>query len=491
MSTDGSAGAARAGRPAAPVEHRGLKLAGLVSLAAGLGLVRLGIEPDAGFGGGAFAQALRWQGLAVLVLGINSLALAWVLLAAGFGGRRDWRDARVRRATLWRWLAANLVVPVFAAELWLGTDAVSALALGGPVGEAPSDPVDGFTQLLGSLVSLGLFLLILLFGRRSAQHEAASAEEAMRLDPRPPVVYLRSFQDDGQALHAPFDPGGMGRRIAGILLRTPEQELADALAHVGPVIAIGKPGERLPELGAARLYVPHEAWQARVHALLDAAALVVLRVGGSEGVRWEIEQTLAQVPPERRVFVLLGTPALLEAGSALLGPMIGHALQWPALPRSRWQTVQAALGLRPRLLGALVTTDRTGITRQWPLLLSQWRLDDLLSQVQRRPAGPALRRAMAAIDAPWARTQASGPSRGRVVGLALLLGGVGAHWFYLRRHRLAAWHLLLFPLTLSIFWAWWQALRWLLMDRVAFERSLSRAAPGWRATAPRSAPPQS
>jgi hypothetical protein len=28
-----------------------------------------------------------------------------------------------------------------------------------------------------------------------------------------------------------------------------------------PVIAVGKPGETLPELGAARMYVGHEDWQ--------------------------------------------------------------------------------------------------------------------------------------------------------------------------------------------------------------------------------------
>ena len=35
----------------------------------------------------------------------------------------------------------------------------------------------------------------------------------------------------------------------------PEQELAVLMGRLGPVVAIGKPGERLPELGAARLYV--------------------------------------------------------------------------------------------------------------------------------------------------------------------------------------------------------------------------------------------
>lgn len=459
-------------------EHRGLKLAGLVMLGLGLWLIHLFVEPGAQVGAWRPARASAPLRIGLMMLGINGLALAWVLLAAGLGGRQDWRDPRALRAALWRWCAANLLVPVFVLEVLIGSGEPAGSVLGGPVGQTPPSLGAVAGQAAAWVVSIGLFLLILLLGRRSAQHEAATAEEVMQRDPRPPVVYLRSFQDDGQALHAPFDPGGIGRRIAGVVLRTPEQELADVLAHVGPVIAIGKPGERLPELGAARLYVSHEAWQAKVHTLLDAAALVVLRVGRSEGVRWEIEQTLARVPPSRRLFVLLGPPAVLEAGSALLGPLIGQRLAWPPLPRTPGQRVLTTLGLRPQLLGALVGTDRLGVTRLLPLHITLWRPDQALSQLRRRPATLALQRAMSALDTPWARLPPAGPSRGLAVGLALLLGGVGAHWFYLRRPRRAWWHVVLFPLTVSIFLAWWQALAWLLTDRAGFEAAVGRSAAG-------------
>lgn len=463
-----------------------MKLAGLVVLCLGFWLLHLFVEPSAQLGGWRSAQAPAWQRILLMLLGLNALGLAWVLLAAGFGGRQDWRDPRALRAAFWRWLAANLLVPVFVLQVFFGWQAPADQALGGPVGQASADVGDWLLEGIGSLASVGLFLLILFFGRRGLQHEAPTAEEAMRRDPRPPVIYLRSFQDDGQALEAPFDPGGLGRRIATVLMHTPEQELADALAHVGPVIAIGKPGEQLPELGAARLYVPHDSWQARVNALLDAAALVVLRVGSSPGVRWEIEQTLARVPPARRLFVLLGSPAVLDAGAALLGPMIGHHLSWPDLPRTRWQQAQVALGLRPRVLGAMVVTDASGMTRQLPLVLRLFRSSGL-----RRPAGPAIGQAFASIDAPWARRPPSGPSRAMAVGLALGLGGVGAHWFYLRRPRRAWAHVLLLTLTVSVFWAWWQALCWLLMDRASFDAHVSPAASGSPATAPHSTPPRS
>ena len=44
----------------------------------------------------------------------------------------------------------------------------------------------------------------------------------------------------------------------------PEQELAALLQSVGPVIGIGQPGETLPDLGAARMYVSDDAWRATV-----------------------------------------------------------------------------------------------------------------------------------------------------------------------------------------------------------------------------------
>jgi hypothetical protein len=60
----------------------------------------------------------------------------------------------------------------------------------------------------------------------------------------------------------------------------------------------------LPLLGAARLYVDHVEWQARVLELIHLASLVVMRVDTTPGIHWEIEQITRLVPPERIVLLL-------------------------------------------------------------------------------------------------------------------------------------------------------------------------------------------
>jgi hypothetical protein len=85
-----------------------------------------------------------------------------------------------------------------------------------------------------------------------------------------PVVYLRSFYvDQGFSRR----PRPVGRPFS---VRTEEEQLAKALREIGPVVAIGKPGERLPRLGANRIYVRDEDWQEQVLSWFARAALVGL-----------------------------------------------------------------------------------------------------------------------------------------------------------------------------------------------------------------------
>src|SRR5205085_11213724 len=82
---------------------------------------------------------------------------------------------------------------------------------------------------------------------------------------RRPVFYLRSFRMDG----------------------TPqEQKVMTEFRKCGPVIAIGRPDEKLPQLGAARFYVSHARWKETVAAILRVSQLVVWTTGITEGLRW-------------------------------------------------------------------------------------------------------------------------------------------------------------------------------------------------------------
>jgi hypothetical protein len=64
------------------------------------------------------------------------------------------------------------------------------------------------------------------------------------------------------------------------------------------VVAVGKPQEHLPPLGAARLYVRSEDWQSKVKRLMRQAQAVVLvlftrnlqdQAHKAQGFQWEIQ----------------------------------------------------------------------------------------------------------------------------------------------------------------------------------------------------------
>ena len=64
---------------------------------------------------------------------------------------------------------------------------------------------------------------------------------------------------------------------------------------------IGKPGEDFPRLGAARFYVDHTHWQAKVRDIVRVARLVVWVTGTTEGLKWELGHLRQSLPPDRLI----------------------------------------------------------------------------------------------------------------------------------------------------------------------------------------------
>ena len=108
---------------------------------------------------------------------------------------------------------------------------------------------------------------------------------------RAPVLYLRSFEDDQR-----------GARIKGSL--TEEEHLAKVLSQFGPFVAIGRPGEALPEAGATRVYVGDANWQSAVEELLGNANLVIVRTGRTMGLGWEVERAVRILRPQQLVLLV-------------------------------------------------------------------------------------------------------------------------------------------------------------------------------------------
>jgi hypothetical protein len=131
-------------------------------------------------------------------------------------------------------------------------------------------------------------------GRERLKYFAAPAREALAQDPRRPVVWLRSFQ---------IDERDAENIIAREVPLTFEEVATGALSRYGPVVAIGRPSEELPPLGALREYVGDD-WQSRVRELLSLAAIIVIVFDDTPGLLWEL-RTVMDLGLHQRLIVLI------------------------------------------------------------------------------------------------------------------------------------------------------------------------------------------
>jgi len=156
-----------------------------------------------------------------------------------------------------------------------------------------------FGSLIGYLLTPIVFgapgVALIVYGRRAwIMNEW---KKVLRDKSDIPVVYLRAFHSDDVM---------SSRGILRFSIQSEEEQLVESLREVGPVYAIGKPGEMLPLLGATRVYIDDNVWQEEVSKWFQSATLVVIRLSPSPslGVQWELETCLRLVPLEHLVFLI-------------------------------------------------------------------------------------------------------------------------------------------------------------------------------------------
>jgi hypothetical protein len=161
-----------------------------------------------------------------------------------------------------------------------------------------------------ALIPFSIFIVSRIYNRLLRvvwQSRARGAErEIMRSNSRRPVLYLRSFTLDEKLGRASW----VERFLGTVPLANAEQSITKLLRKRGPVIAIGRPGETLPQLGAARFYVTDALWKSKVEDVARVAQLIVWATGLSEGLRWELDFLIRNVPPEK--LVIWAHPHLLR-----------------------------------------------------------------------------------------------------------------------------------------------------------------------------------
>lgn len=265
------------------------------------------------------AGAVREAGVPVWVTAVAVIALPAVLLAS----RTAWRalrgasspvgawefDGPLQRRRLFTGRQPVKVIVLLVLSAVLGI--LGAVLLRAPVPEdvlaTAGDPeATAVRYAYGTyLVGLGaLFLAVRAYisARRRAAQRAA---ELLTDDRRTPLLYLRSFGDDRVRVRA----HGANRRAAiermlGRRSERFERVLVWHLWKFGPVVGVGQPAEQVPRLGAAREYLSDDEWRHHVEAQMQSARLIVVVLGRTEGLRWEIQTMRRLGIDDKAVFVV-------------------------------------------------------------------------------------------------------------------------------------------------------------------------------------------
>ncbi|MFJ3923938.1 hypothetical protein [Streptomyces sp. NPDC090022] len=181
------------------------------------------------------------------------------------------------------------------------------------------------------------------------------------------VLYLRPFALDRPLAAAPGGaPRGSFRSPFELPGLTQEEFLVRQFDRLGPVVAVGQPGERLPLLGARRGYLPLDDWQAAVSELISGAHVVMLSAAPGPGTVWEFTEAVRLTPPDRLLLLITSGPVVYDLfrDAAARAYADRRAADWPPPPRLPDWPAADALAL-PRdggwtyPLEGVVTFDRT------------------------------------------------------------------------------------------------------------------------------------
>jgi hypothetical protein len=319
----------------------------------------------------------QFTGLAIAAYGADYLLVHYwyAYLAAGlaivWASGRFIRPAGVRRdhnrailagthkvlVTGMLTIAATMILLGLACAVFAGLN--QAFPQGSTVALVPGQAPTSVQSVASSLM-VGAFALVALGAiifRGARRLGSIRARQLMLRDPRPPVLYLRSFGDDRLKLWtATLGRSSLIERFTPRRFDTFEEVLVRHLSGYGPVIAVNPPGTRLAPLGAARETIDSADWQAAVATWMAQSRLIVLATPPSQmnqGLRWELEavsmrgywdKALIVVPPARPEQLQARWRGLLGAGLwpfTVPGPVDDPQALVLAFRNDRWHVISA------------------------------------------------------------------------------------------------------------------------------------------------------
>jgi hypothetical protein len=166
----------------------------------------------------------------------------------------------------------------------------------------------GFVNPILAIIPIYAAYLLL---RRSKKHSVLRGEAVLQNDTRPPVVYLRSFKGEeleSSSLYRFKNLASPDKTWLAATVPNNSVQEQDALGYVfrkiGPYIALGRPGEELPELGSSKLYASNAEWQETIRRFFDHSKLVVFRAGITDSLKWELAEIVHTLDPRKVLMIL-------------------------------------------------------------------------------------------------------------------------------------------------------------------------------------------
>jgi len=383
------------------------------------------------------------------------IAVGLIILLAGLNNVPLLTSARALRGALQKLAGSTLIILCF-----------GYMALG----DMPA--FNFLEEWYLQLPSLALVLISARVGfqllRSGWKYDVVSAEEMLAIDPRPPVLYLRSFEADSTIVLRPDGFWNKASMLFDYMVTfSPEQELAEILNQMGPVIAIGKPGEPLPELGAARLYVGDADWKAKVSDMMARSRLLIIRTGSTPNLEWEIEQAMMRVPRRQILFVSLGDAKKTAGFDRYFEERFGRVL-----PSGNRRAVtplwMKLMSTGKHVTGKIIYFDKSLQPREEPirLTLSWMGLALGLMRPYRDSIQTAMKHVFSSLELPWITRN----SQTMAVLFAMFGGILGLHHFYLGDRRRGFKCLAFFWTAIPAFMGWYDTVKLARLEPHEFDK---------------------
>jgi hypothetical protein len=211
------------------------------------------------------------------------------------------------------------------------------------------------------LAGIAFFVILGTVSQRLAQRRVrVSLETLQRVDPRPPILFLRAFGDDQVPLRPSKVPLIARLLEAGRRRTNLDHMLLGEATPYGPVVGLGKPGDSAPPYGAARGYFDNRSWQGAVTDLASDAAAVVICLDDTDGILWEIEHLVASKHLEKTLFLVHPKYAGAEANRKII-ERVAAFLPFDAGQQERLFEAPPLRGKRPETIIGFYVNEAGGL----------------------------------------------------------------------------------------------------------------------------------